>query len=333
MGIIYLVTGAAGHLGSTVVNKLVKLGKQVRALVLPGDKNAGQLPAQVETTAGDVTDISSLESFFRHEEDDTLEVIHCAGIVTIATKSQPAVREVNVGGTENIVEMCRREGAEKLVYISSVHAIPEPPAGETITEIYDFNPDKVKGLYAKTKAEATSIVMQSAARGLNASVIHPSGISGPGDHGRGHLTQLVIDYYNGSLTAGINGGYDFVDVRDVADGIISCCEKGRPGEGYILSNRFIKISELFGMLHKITGHREIKTFLPMWFAKATAPLAELYYKILRQPPLFTSYSLYTLSSNAEFSHAKAAAELGYVPRGFEETLRDTVEWLKEQKRI
>jgi len=73
--------------------------------------------------------------------------------------------------------------------------------------------------------------------------------------------------------------------------------------------------------------------LPRWFVNATAPIAELYYKILRQPPLFTSYSLYTLNSNALFSHQKATDELGYTTRDMKETLGDTVTWLKEQGRI
>ena len=147
------------------------------------------------------------------------------------------------------------------------------------------------------------------------------------------MTQLVIDFYKSRLTAGVRGGYDFVDVRDVADGIISCCEKGLPGECFILSNRYFKVTELFEMFHEITGKKRIKTIIPMWLAKSTAPLSELYYKILQQPPLYTSYSLYTLSSNALFSHEKATQELGYRNRPFKETLSDTIDWLKMQGRL
>lgn len=87
------------------------------------------------------------------------------------------------------------------------------------------------------------------------------------------------------------------------------------------------------MLHNITGKKEVKTFLPLWFAKLTAPLAELYYRILRQPPLYTAYSIYTLNTNATFTHAKATKELGYQPRDLRQTLNDTVSWLKSQGRI
>ena len=221
----------------------------------------------------------------------------------------------------------------KLVYVSSVHAIPEKPQGMVMTEITGFDPDKVIGYYAKTKAEATSYILEAAKQGLDACVVHPSGIVGPYDYGRSHLTTLVVDYYKGRLTAGIDGGYDFVDVRDVAKGIIAACEKGRQGECYILSNKYFTVSEILTMLHEITGRKKIKSIMPFWFIKATAPLAELYYKIRQQPPLFTPYSIYTLNSNGLFSHRKATSELGYTTRDMKETLSDTVNWLKEIGRI
>ena len=80
-------------------------------------------------------------------------------------------------------------------------------------------------------------------------------------------------------------------------------------------------------MHQVTGLKKVKTMLPMWFAKLTAPLAELYYKIRRQPALFTPYSLYTLTCNGNFSNEKAVKELGFSPRSMEDTLRDTVQWL------
>jgi dihydroflavonol-4-reductase len=334
MSEIYLVTGATGHLGNTIVKKLVDMGRRVRAVVLPGDKNVSALPEEAEVYYGDVREKASLENAFKAEAGEDVIVIHCAGIVTISSRYNENVYKVNVEGTKNVTDLCVENKVKKLVHVSSVHAIPEKPHGETIREINHFDPDKVVGLYAKTKAEATQYVLDKAkATGLNASVVHPSGISGPYDSGKGHITQLLIDYCDGGLTAGVKGGYDFVDVRDVADGIIACCEHGRSGECYILSNRYISIPELFGIFSQVTGRKKIRTILPLWFAKATAGMAEMYYRIKKQPPLYTAYSLYTLSSNAQFSHEKAEKELGYVPRDFTVTVRDTVQWLTEHGRI
>ncbi len=331
MGKIYLVTGAAGHLGSVVTEKLLARGERVRALVLPEERH---IPQGAEIFVGDVCDRQSLEPFFTLPQGEEAVVIHAAGVVSIASKFQPFVRRVNVDGTRNMVDACEAHRVKKLVHVSSVHAIPEKPKGEAIREVAHFDPDMVEGCYAKTKAEATQIVLDAAARGLDASVVHPSGISGPHDNGRGHLTTLVIDYCKHRLTAGLKGGYDFVDVRDVADGILKCCDRGRKGECYILSNRYCDVPELLEDLHEITGERRVKTFLPLWFIKAVAPLAEAYYKLRRQPPLFTAYSIYTLNSNANFTHEKARRELGYqVHYSIRDTLRDTVGWLQAQGRI
>ncbi|MEG0826404.1 MAG: NAD-dependent epimerase/dehydratase family protein [Bacilli bacterium] len=328
----YLITGAAGHLGITLVKQLCDNTKNVKVLIMPNDKNEIYLPTNIEKCYGDVTDKTSLIDFFTNNEDKLI-VIHCAGIVSIASHYNQLVYNVNVLGTQNIVDLCIQNKVDKLIYVSSVHAIKELPKGQTIIETNCFNSDDVIGLYAKTKAEATKYVLNSVKKGLNVSIVHPSGITGPNDYGKGHITQLIIDYCRGTLSAGVKGGYDFVDVRDVAKGIILCIEKGKSGECYILSNKYITIKEIFQILHKITGHKEIKTFIPMWLAKSTSSLAELYYKILKQPPLYTKYSLYTLSTNAQFSNLKAQKELGYKNRNFEETLKDTVNFLKKEKRI
>lgn len=329
----YLVTGGTGHLGNTIINMLINKGEHVSTLILPSDKNVYILSDKVKIFRGDVRDKNSIAPAFSTEEDEDLIVIHTAGIVSIATKFDQAVFDVNVTGTKNIIELCTAYNVKKFVHVSSVHAIPERPNGDVITEVTQFNPDAVEGLYAKTKAQATALVLNAAKSGLDACVVHPSGITGPFDYGAGHITQLVTDFYNGSLTAGIDGGYDFVDVRDVAKGIISCCQKGKSGECYILSNNYYSIKDLFSILHKITGKKAITTILPMWFVKGTIKLSELYYKVLKKTPLYTSYSLYTLSSNANFSHEKASRELGYTTRSFDHTIKDTVEWLKSQKRL
>ena len=164
-------------------------------------------------------------------------------------------------------------------------------------------------------------------------VVHPSGIIGPYDYGKGHMTQMIMSYLGGSLTACVKGGYDFVDVRDVAQGILAAAEKGRSGECYILSNAYINVKDLLRQLAGITGGKRIRTVLPQWFIKPLAPVAELYYKLRKESPLFTQYSLYTLLSNSNFSHEKATRELGYLPRDMGETLRDTVDFLANERNI
>ena len=225
---LYLVTGATGHLGNTVAHRLARAGRQVRALVLPGEEHAPQLPGGVEAVAGDVRSPASLEALFAGAEGRDVTVIHCAGIVSIASRFDQNVYDVNVTGTKNVVDACVRRGVKKLVHVSSVHALPEKPGGAPVSETDVFSPGAVVGLYAKTKAAATAYALAARARGLDVRVVHPSGICGPYDYGHGHLTQLVQDFCTGRLAAGVDGGYDFVDVRDVAAGILACCDRGRP---------------------------------------------------------------------------------------------------------
>lgn len=332
---VFIITGANGFLGNNIVRKLVEdKDNEVRALVLPNDKINALDGLNCKIYEGDVTKKNSLHDVFEVEEKDVeLYVIHCAAIVYIKSKYNPNMYEVNVNGTKNIIEKVLEKNA-KLVYVSSVHAITENPNHEVITEIKDFDPNKVEGQYAKTKAEMAKYVLEMVKnKNLNACIVHPSGIIGPNDFGNSHLTQLIMDFANGRLKACVRGGYDFVDVRDVADGIINACYIGKKGECYILSNRYIKIKELLDTISEVRNTKMIKSVIPMWLAKITAPLSEIYYSILKKPPLYTKYSLYTLESNSNFSNEKARKELGYKNRDLKETIKDTVKWLKEAEKI
>jgi len=330
---LYLLTGAAGFLGGNILKKLLADGQSVRALVLPGDKYASRIPEGVEVVTGDVTDPADLERFFDVPAGTERVVIHAAGIVTIYPGFSQKVWDVNVGGTRAVLEMCEKTGS-KLVYVSSVHAIPPAPKGKEMDENAEFNPDLIRGFYGKTKAAATRLVLQAAReRGVKACVVFPSGLCGPGDTERGHVTQMLVDCAGGRLPAGIEGGYDFADVRDVAEGVIAAAKRGEPGEGYILGNRVVSVREIFRAVHELTGAKLVKMMFPIPVAEAVTPFFEAYYKIKKRPPLFTKYSLYTLRSNSNFSHEKARRVLGYAVRPFSETLADSLAWLRAEGRI
>lgn len=331
---IYIITGANGFLGNNIVRALEQRPDcQVRALVSSIHRADALSGLNCEIFEGDVTKPETLKDIFTVPTEAKVYVIHCAAVVYIKSKPNPAVHEVNVLGTKYVAEKTLEIGG-KLAYVNSVHAIPELPKGETMQEVTEFDPAKVEGIYAKSKAEAARDVLEMVkTRGLDACIVQPSGIIGPYDFKTSHLTQLIIDTATGRLKAGVRGGYDFVDVRDVVAGILSACEHGKAGECYILSGHYISVAELLKMIAQATGRKPIKTFLPLRLAKFTAPLSEIYYSLKKQPPLYTKYSLYTLESNANFSHAKASRELGYTTRSPQSTIDDTVKWLKEAGRI
>lgn len=325
---MFIITGSTGHLGSALINKLSNKNCDVRALKLPNEEIKFKAK-NITYFDGDVTQIETLYPLFNNTQDYDVYVIHCAGIVDINDEVSPIMYDVNVKGTLNIINICKENNVKKLVYVSSVHAIPEYDKISVIKEISDFSPDNVCGGYAKTKAEATNLVMNEIQNGLNAVIVHPSGIIGPFDKANNHLVQLISDYINGKLLACVKGGYDFVDVRDVAQGCILAAFKGNIGNCYILSNRHYEIKDIINMLKKIINGKRITT-LPMFVAKMFEPLIKTYCKIKKQRPLYTKYSLSVLQSNSKFSHDKATSELGYKPRDLFETLKDTVKWQQLQ---
>ena len=321
---LWLVTGATGHVGTILVSVLQQRGANVRALVRPNSNIVAH--SNVEIYEGDIRNRESLIPFFDRGDYDYVSLVHCAALITIASKHNPEVWNINVHGTNNVMSLARDTGVDRIVYVSSVHAIPERPANEIITEVSSFSPNLVHGQYAKSKAAAAQIVMDYAKAGLNVSIVHPSGIIGPGDtRSRNHMIRTIQAISEGKISVGLQGGYDFVDSRDVADGIIGCEEKGRPGECYILNGHYIGVLELVNSIRKIRGKKTTRIEAPHALAKLIAPVAEYFSRTFsKDAPLLTPYSVYTLHTNGRFSHEKATREFDYHPRPMEESIRDSL---------
>ena len=321
---LWLVTGATGHVGTILISVLQQRGEHVRALVRQNSNITTHL--NIEIFEGDIRDRDSLIPFFDRGDYECVSLIHCAALITIASKHNPEVWNINVHGTNNVMCLARDTGVDRIVYVSSVHAIPERPITETIKEVSSFSPDLVHGQYAKSKAAAAQIVMDYARAGLNVSIVHPSGIIGPGDtQSRNHMIRTVRAIADGKTSVGLQGGYDFVDSRDVVDGIIGCEEKGRRGECYILNGHYIGVLELVNTVRRIQGKKATKIETPHTIAKLIAPAAEWVSHVFsREPPLLTPYSVYTLHTNGRFSHEKATREFDYHPRPMEESIRDSL---------
>ena len=324
----YIVTGAAGHLGSTVIRELEMSGCEVRGLIMPGEtpKVTGD---NIKYYSGDICDADSVRNLFENLYGRDVYVIHTAALISIAEKMPPKLYEVNVGGVKNIIRLCREYHVHRMVQVSSVHAIPELPKGQVMCEPDSFSAAMVKGAYAKTKAEAAQAVLDAAAEGLDAVIVFPSGIIGPYDEGRNHLVQMTAEFISGKLPACVNGGYDLVDVRDAAHGCILAAEYGISGQGYILSGTYIRMDELLETVRRYCGCRAVPV-IPVWLARLAVPCIGTLSHIKGTRPLYTAYSLGTLTGNSAFSNKKAKRELHYTVRGIEETVKDMVKWLESQ---
>lgn len=203
----YLITGASGFLGRAVIEELVRRNARIDALVLPDDPCAALLPKEAHTVIGDVCEEDSLARFFADADGSTC-VIHCAGVISVASRAGSRLYQVNVGGTGKVIRQCLEHQIGKLIYVSSVHAIPEKPKSCVMTEACTFSPGLVDGDYAKSKAAATEMAFDAAARGLNVSVVFPSGIIGPGDVAGGSFTSMAQAFLSGKLPFAVRGGYD-----------------------------------------------------------------------------------------------------------------------------
>ena len=329
----YFVTGATGFLGREVVRQLLTKTSEIYALIMKDDPLAADLPVGIHIRMGNVCDHSSLDSFLDGADGKSC-VIHCAGIVSVASRPGERLYQVNVGGTENIVNACISHGVGKLVYVSSVHALAEKPKGVEIDAETDaFDPDRLVGDYAKSKAMATHAVLDAAKTSLDASVVLPSGIIGPGDTAGGSITELLLSFLAGKLPIAVRGGYDFVDVRDVAAGIVSCAEKGVRGKCYILSGHYATIRDILETVGRSTGINKAVSYLPVALAKLIAPFYELDSIRRKKKLFFTPYAVHVLQSNAKFSKKASENDLGYASRSLKETLIDTVKWLNKSRSV
>lgn len=331
----YLVTGAAGFLGGTVCRQLIDRGDEVRAFILPNDPAIKFVPDEAEVCVGDLTDRESLERFFAVEDGVETIVLHIASIVTVNPDYNQKVIDVNVGGTENIIDLClSHPECKKLVYCSSTGAIPEMPKGEVIREVDNFEADDVLGCYSQSKAMASQKVLDAVHdRGLNACIVHPSGIMGPEDFAVGETTGSLIQIINGGMPAGIDGGFNLCDVRDLAAGTIAAADKGKCGECYILGNKEVKFKDFAKMVADEAGVKAPGFYLPIGMANIMADIMEKRAKRKGTKPVMTKFSVYNLARNNCFDSSKAKRELGYTTRPYQETIHDEVMWLKKEGKI
>lgn len=323
---MWLVTGATGHIGNVLIRKLLERGEKVRALIPPNEDRVPIRGLKIEALEGDVLDLKSLFEPLRGVKG----IFHLAGVISIMPGPNPSVRKVNVEGTRNILRAAMEKGIRKMIYTSSIHAIQRLEHG-VIDESLPYDPHNPYGAYDSSKAEATLEVLHAARAGLEAVVACPTGVIGPYDYRGSMMGAVIHDAAAAKPALYVDGAYDFVDVRDVADGLISAAENGRRGESYILSGQKISVRYLLETVREITGRGFFQMRIPFDFAKFAALFTPMYYNLAHATPRFTPYSLEVLKSNSNISHAKATRELGYRPRPLHDSIRDAVRWFLEKK--
>lgn len=330
----FYITGATGHLGRNVVLKLLNRDDvdYIVCLVLENDNYIPFIDPnnKIKYVKGDVLNKDSLDYFLSNYKSEKNIVIHSAGLISIYKKKDEKVMNVNVNGTKNILDSSLKNKIDRFIYISSVDAIKKDKKGEVV-EPKDFNPSYVEGIYGKSKAIATNLVLSYNNLGLETISIHPSALFGPNDYYKGPINTALTKFYNDKLKVIVTGGYDIVDARDIAEGIISASIKGKGNNSYILSGYKLKIKELINISAKVLNKKSYRICLSAKFVKIFAPLLEFISKRKHKKPLFTAYSMDCLHQNYNYSSKKAEQELDFKLTPLEDSLKDTFEWIKKRE--
>lgn len=324
-----VVTGANGYLGYALVKELSKRGGRIRLSMLFDCSDLDEFGC--EKIIGNICDLDHLVEAFQGADT----VYHVAGIVDITGERDKLVWDVNYEGTKNVVEACKRCGVKNLVYVSSVDCIPVGTDNALIRETRTFNQELIEGAYGKSKAAATQYVIDSGDENLKCCAVQPSCCIGPNDiYGTNPVCTMIGLYNKGLFPVTLNfGAYNFVDVRDVARGMVAVAEKGRNGECYFLCGERLTVDEFIKTLAKINGKKPPKIAMGKKALLKLCPAIEVFFKLMKWPQVLTPFSINKICENCNFSNEKARTELGYSPMSAEESLRDTVNWLKSHPSV
>ncbi|MFW5729772.1 MAG: hypothetical protein ACOCYG_08900, partial [Spirochaetota bacterium] len=170
----------------------------------------------------------------------------------------------------------------------------------------------------------------SAGTELECVVCAPTAFLGPPDYRLSSLGRFVLDTVRGRLPLAVNGGFDFVDIRDVADGVIRAGRHGAAGRVYLLSGEYTTVEDIVAMITSITGVRGPSLTVPLGLVLPFTPAVELYYRVSGRSPRFTHASLRLLSLGVRVDSTRARDELGYVARPLAQTVADTVKWFLDE---
>jgi dihydroflavonol-4-reductase len=324
-----LVTGATGFVGATLVRQLVEAGEPVCILRRPGSSLdlLGGYASRVAHVTGDVTDFASVRTAMRNVR----RVYHAAAFVGFGgAKAAERLMAVNVGGTANVADAAREAGVERLVHVSSIAALGRTlaPSG-VIDETAVWSPSKANSVYAVSKHLAEMEVHRAIAEGLDAVLVNPALIFGPGRAGENTM-EIVEKLRRGRLPVAPAGGTCVVDVEDVAAGMQAAMRRGQTGERYLLGGENLPWTEILRLLADALGVRPPSRTLPRAPAMILATLSETAAALTRTRPLLTRETARTSSLFYRYSNRKAIAELGWTPHPFRDTAARIAATLEHQ---
>ncbi len=320
-----LVTGATGYLGIELVRRLRDDDREVRALARSRSSAARLDGTGAEVVLGDVTDPASLPAAL----DGVQRVFHLAGVVGHRASDEPRLRAVNVEGSAALLEAAKAAGVERVVYVSSVGAMgPASGPNHPRTEAHfllDGDDGRGDFRYARSKALGEEHALRAAEDGLDVVIANPGFVIGPGDVHRVSAWP-VEEYLRGVLRMTVRGGLSYVDARDVIDGLLLLEERGASGERHILTSPDGNLAypRFFDLVGDAAGRRRRQVGVPVGLVAPPLKLA----RVLHLPLVPLDEAELRSGAYWWFYDGAKAAGMGFTTRPIDETISDTVAWLR-----
>jgi dihydroflavonol-4-reductase len=318
-----LVTGATGFVGGRLTTLLQRAGYEVRASGHPRD------PTQDLRLGCDYRPVDLLDADAVARLVDGVEaVFHVAAMVTFGPRLYAQQWQVNVEGTQHVIDACRRAGVRRLVYTSTVNTLGIPARGEVGDEHTPFNWQRWGLGYMDSKHAAQQRVLDAVADGLDAVCVLPGTMFGPGDRFFSAGTY-VREAARGRLVLAPPGGTTVAHVDDVAEGHLLALERGRPGAWYVLGGDHLSYETLFRVINEAVGRPGPFGVVPAWLLRWGGRAADQMRRL--GLPIEASEGLAVAGCAPLYYDSRRAREaLGYHPRPAIEGIHDSVAWYRNQ---
>ena len=317
-----LVTGGSGYIGQHLVSALVARGRQVRVLDLRPPTRA--LP-EVQYVEGSVLDADLVVEALSGVD----EVYHLAGLPGMWMPHKSDFHAVNCGGTEVVIAAARKRGVARFLHCSTESILfPPSPSEDAAAEDILLTGDDMPGPYTRSKMLAEQLAMQAAASGFPVVIACPTMPIGPHDHNLTPPSAMLRYFLSGRLQMYLDFMVNFVDVRDVAAGLVLTMERGQAGHRYILGGESIPLKKVLRLVTTISGRRNLLIPVPGRVAEIAAAMLEFIADhVTRRPPSGTAEGVRIALRATTLSNEKAQRELGYAPGPVEPALRETIAYL------
>ncbi|HZY78529.1 MAG TPA: NAD-dependent epimerase/dehydratase family protein [Cyclobacteriaceae bacterium] len=315
------VTGASGVVGSEIVRTLSNNNIKTRS-VIRSATNTGLLTPfknSTEIAEADILDMAGLMKALEGAD----AVVHAAGFVSFNPRRKDQLHNINVQGTQNVVNACLANKIPKLVHISSVAAFGQPRDTKKINENSRWESDRVTSDYSKSKYLSELEVYRGQEEGLNVSIVNPSVVLSAGDGTRSSSRLLGYVWRQRQFYSNFNLNY--VDARDVAEIVTRLLKGNFNGDRFIASAGSVPVKKVFQLIADRFKKRAPGFHIPPALAKAAAQLEELRAVITGGEPVITRQSVRLLREDVLFENSKAKEVLGMEFQ----TLENTLDWCCE----